>query len=46
MRKNKIEKGIITSKTVFKDGYDLLIVPNSVYAYVVGKNALEGMNKN
>jgi len=41
MEKNKIKKGIITSKTIFKDGLDLLVVPNSVYAYVVGKNALE-----
>ncbi len=41
MRKNNIPKGIVTSKTKFKDGEDLLIVPNSVFAYVVGKNALE-----
>ena len=41
MVKNKIRKGVITSKTHFKDGEDLLIVPNSVYAYVVGKNALD-----
>jgi len=39
--KNKIQKGVITSKTTFKDGDDLLIVPNSIYAYVVGKNALD-----
>jgi len=42
MEKNKIEKGIITSKTRFIDGLDLLIVPNAVYAYWVGKKALEG----
>lgn len=41
MYKNGIEKGIITSKTVFKDTSDLLVVPNSIYAYVVGKNALD-----
>ena len=41
MKKNAIAKGIVTSKTKFKNGEDLLIVPNSVYAYVVGKNALE-----
>ncbi|MAU16119.1 MAG: ATPase [Muricauda sp.] len=41
MTKNKIQKGVITSKTTFKDGEDLLIVPNSIYAYVVGKNALD-----
>ena len=41
MAKNKIQKGVITSKTTFKDGEDLLIVPNSIYAYVVGKNALD-----
>lgn len=41
MTKNKIRKGVITSKTTFKDGEDLLIVPNSIYAYVVGKNALD-----
>jgi len=41
MSKNNIQKGIITSKTTFKDGEDVLIVPNSIYAYVVSKNALE-----
>ncbi len=40
MNKNSIEKGIVTSRTIFEDREDLLIVPNSVYAYVVGKNAL------
>lgn len=45
MNKNKIEKGIITSKTVFQDGQDLLIVPNSIYAYVVGKNALDVLDE-
>ena len=45
MQKNQIEKGIITSKTKFVDGKDLLIVPNSVYAYLVGKNALEHLNQ-
>jgi len=45
MRKNGIEKGIVTSQTVFKDGIDLLIVPNSVYAYVVGKNALDSLSQ-
>ncbi|MEL6533960.1 MAG: DUF4143 domain-containing protein, partial [Bacteroidota bacterium] len=40
MHKNGIEKGVITSKTKFKDTSNLLTVPNSVYAYVVGKNAL------
>lgn len=44
MKKNKIEKGIITSKTKFIDGLDLLIVPNSIYAYVVGKTALDNFN--
>lgn len=43
MGKNGIEKGIVTSKTLFKDSEDLLIVPNSVYAYVVGKNALDSL---
>jgi len=41
MQKNGIEKGIITSRTIFKDGIELLIVPNSVFAYVVSKNALD-----
>jgi hypothetical protein len=44
MIKNGIEKGIVTSRTVFKEGSDLLIVPNSVYAYVVGKNALDSLS--
>lgn len=46
MQKNNIEKGIITSKTKFQDGKDLLIVPNSVYAYLVGKNALDNLYEN
>lgn len=45
MHKNKIQKGIITSKTIFKDENDLLIVPNSIYAYVVGKNALDSLDE-
>jgi len=40
MYKNGIEKGVITSKTKFEDTKNLLTVPSSVYAYVVGKNAL------
>ncbi|MEQ9404357.1 MAG: ATP-binding protein [Cyclobacteriaceae bacterium] len=43
MKKNGIEKGIVTSRTLFRDGDELLIVPNSVYAYVVGKNALDSL---
>lgn len=43
MKTNNIEKGIITSKTIFKDNSDLLIVPNSIYAYVVSKNALDNL---
>ncbi len=39
MKKNKIAKGVLTSKTKFVDGVDLLIIPNSVYAYSVGKSA-------
>ena len=46
MKKNNIEKGIVTSKTKFVDGSDLLIVPNSVYAYLVGKNALDSLSDN
>ncbi|HPE10414.1 MAG TPA: hypothetical protein PLT28_11750, partial [Saprospiraceae bacterium] len=41
MLKNSIQKGIITSKRTFNDSDDLLVVPNSIYAYVVGKNALD-----
>lgn len=44
MRKNNIKKGILTSKTTFSDFEDLLIVPNSTYSYVVGKNALDRLN--
>lgn len=43
MNKNGIEKGVVTSRTIFDDREDLLIVPNSVYAYVVGKNALDSL---
>ncbi|MEE9373918.1 MAG: ATP-binding protein [Saprospiraceae bacterium] len=38
MKKNNLDKGIITSKTKFESTENLLIVPNSLYAYVVGKN--------
>ncbi len=41
MSKNKVDKGIITSKTKFEDTEKLLIIPNSIFAYVVGKNAIE-----
>ncbi|ELR70182.1 ATPase (AAA+ superfamily) [Fulvivirga imtechensis AK7] len=44
MKKNKLDKGIITSKTKFQDLSNLLIVPNSIYAYVVGKNALDRLD--
>lgn len=46
MKNNNIQKGIITSKTKFIDGDDLLIVPNSIYAYVIGKNALDHLYEN
>ncbi len=45
MSKNGLSKGIITSKTRFEDYDDLLIVPNSIYAYVVSKNALNKLNE-
>lgn len=45
MSKNKLSKGIITSKTTFDNHDDLLIVPNSIYAYVVGKNALDKLDE-
>lgn len=45
MLKNNLEKGVITSKTKFEDHDDLLIVPNSIYAYVVSKNALDKLDK-
>lgn len=45
MTNNKLDKGIITSKTSFENYSDLLIVPNSVYAYVVSKNALEYLDE-
>jgi len=35
-----LTKGIITSRTKLEDHNDLLIAPNSLYAYTVGKNAL------
>lgn len=41
MTKNNVEKGIITSKTKFEDTEKLLVVPSSVFAYLVGKNAME-----
>ncbi len=41
MSKNGLRKGVITSKTVFENYDDLLIVPNSIFAYVVSKNALD-----
>ncbi|MEM8893893.1 MAG: ATP-binding protein, partial [Bacteroidota bacterium] len=44
MSKNQIAKGIITSRTVFEDREILLIIPNSVCAYAVGKNALESLS--
>lgn len=43
MYKNGIERGIITSKTVFDTSSNILVAPNSVYAYVVGKNALNSL---
>lgn len=45
MHKNKLSKGIITSKTLFQNQEDLLIVPTSIYAYVVGKNALANLDE-
>lgn len=45
MAKNNLKKGIITSKTKFDDYEDLLILPSSVYAYVVGKNALDKLDE-
>ncbi|RED98901.1 ATP-binding protein [Marinoscillum furvescens] len=45
MLKNNLPKGVITSKTKFEDYDDLLIVPNSIYAYVVSKNALDKLDK-
>lgn len=44
INKNGIEKGIVTTRTIFEDREDLLMVPNSVYAYVVGKNALDSLS--
>lgn len=44
MGKNKLEKGIITSKTVFDDMPDMLVVPNSIYAYAVGRFALDRLD--
>ncbi len=41
LKKNGLSKGIITTKTVFEDSEDLLKVPNSIYAYLIGKNALD-----
>lgn len=45
MSKNNLTKAIITSKTIFENKPDLLIVPNSIYAYVVSKNALEKLTE-
>ncbi|MEL7221305.1 MAG: ATP-binding protein [Bacteroidota bacterium] len=45
MSKNGLEKGIITSKTRFEDHDDLLITPSSIYAYVVSKNILDGLDE-
>ncbi|MBI1266466.1 MAG: AAA family ATPase [Cryomorphaceae bacterium] len=45
MAKNKLTKAVLTSKTKFEDYEDLLIVPNSIYAYVVSKNALDKQNE-
>lgn len=45
MAKNGLSKGVITSKTKFEDYDDLLIVPNSIYAYVVSKNALDNLEE-
>ena len=45
MSKNNLRKGVITSKTKFEDYDDLLIVPNSIYAYVVSKNALNKLDE-
>lgn len=41
MDKNNLNKGIITSKTIFQDSPRLLVIPNSIYAYTVGKNTLD-----
>lgn len=45
MTKNGLKKGIITSRSKFEDSDDLLIVPNSIYAYVVSKNALDKLDE-
>ncbi len=39
MNKNNLKKGIITSKEVLEQTEDILIVPNSIHAYTIGKNA-------
>lgn len=44
MEKNDLAKGVITSKTKFEDHDDLLIVPASIYAYTVSKNALDRLD--
>jgi hypothetical protein len=41
MHKNKIKKGTITSKTLHQNSDELLIIPNSVHAYTIGKVALQ-----
>jgi len=43
MQKNNIERGAITSKTLFDSSTNILVAPNSVFAYAVGKNALDSL---
>ena len=45
MQRNNLEKAIVTTKTKFIDHPDLLMVPNSIYAYIVSKNALAKLNE-
>ncbi|MEM9338177.1 MAG: ATP-binding protein [Bacteroidota bacterium] len=45
MVKNRLQKAVITSKTVFKDYDDLLVIPNSIYAYAISKNALDKLDE-
>jgi predicted AAA+ superfamily ATPase len=44
MKTNNVDRGIITSKTLFDNSSNILIAPNSIYAYVVGKNALDSLD--
>ncbi|MFT4603042.1 MAG: hypothetical protein ACI857_003229, partial [Arenicella sp.] len=44
MKTNDVDRGIITSKTVFDNSSNILITPTSIYAYVVGKNALDSLD--